>query len=162
MLKLPKIVRSRLARKMAETSAPHPDPNLLTAFAEDSLLARERESVTAHLAECADCRESVALAFGTQEPELPKAALQPASPAFGAGLSGVWFRRWRWVAPVVVACGVLAVALQYRLSTIGVMADRYQAIAALEKSPAPQAAHDSSTSSGLPTTSPSETPSVPP
>ena len=63
MIKLPKIVRSRLAQKMAETSAAHPDPNLLAAFAENSLLARERASVIVHLAECADCRESLALAL---------------------------------------------------------------------------------------------------
>src|SRR5579884_1770267 len=52
----------------------HPDANLLSAFAENALLRDERDAVTAHLSECAECRECVALAF-EQEPVLapPKA-----------------------------------------------------------------------------------------
>lgn len=40
----------------------HPDADLLAAFAEKRLLGHEREELLAHLAECADCREVVALA----------------------------------------------------------------------------------------------------
>jgi hypothetical protein len=40
----------------------HPDADLLTAFAEGSLLAREREDVMAHVAHCAECREVLSLA----------------------------------------------------------------------------------------------------
>ncbi len=40
----------------------HPDADLLTAFAEDSLLAREREALLAHLAVCAECREMLSAA----------------------------------------------------------------------------------------------------
>jgi|SRR5437870_1568580 len=154
MIKLPKIVRSRLAQKMAETSAAHPDPNLLAAFAENSLLARERASVIVHLAECADCRESLALAFAAREPGLSPVTAQLASSSFGARLSGAWLRRWRWVAMAAVACGVLAVALQYRLVSPVFETGRPQVIVALpEKSgslPSPASSTPgSSTPSGL-------------
>ena len=40
---------------------PHPDANLLAAFVEKTLPERERAQVLNHLAQCADCRELVAL-----------------------------------------------------------------------------------------------------
>jgi len=43
-------------------TATHPDADLLTAFAERSLTAREKEQVLGHLAVCATCRDVVALA----------------------------------------------------------------------------------------------------
>ena len=48
----------------------HPDADVLTAFAEGSLLARERETVMAHLAACAECREVVSLSATEQAREL--------------------------------------------------------------------------------------------
>ena len=69
-----KIIRSRLRQKAVQPPDGHPDPNLLAAFAERNLLARERADVSAHLAECADCREYLALAFATLEPEAAGAA----------------------------------------------------------------------------------------
>src|SRR5579872_387448 len=60
----------------------HPDADLLTAFAEDSLRARERETVMAHLAGCAQCREVLSLT-ATEQPiadrdfELVAAAAAP-------------------------------------------------------------------------------------
>jgi photosystem II stability/assembly factor-like uncharacterized protein len=59
MQNLPKIVRLRLGGGQA---GPHPDPDLLAAFAENSLLEREREIVVSHLSRCGDCRAIVALA----------------------------------------------------------------------------------------------------
>jgi hypothetical protein len=64
MQQLPKIVWQRLAK--AETG-PHPDPDLLTSFAEDSLRENERGLVLAHLSVCGDCREIVALAQPVME-----------------------------------------------------------------------------------------------
>jgi hypothetical protein len=61
MERLPKIVQQRL-----QATAPpgvHPDPDLLTAFAEKSLTERERVQVLQHLGQCADCRQVVALAM---------------------------------------------------------------------------------------------------
>ena len=67
MDQLPKIVQ----RGLRETTTPavHPDPDLLTAFAEKSLNDRERSHVLQHLAECADCRDVVSLAMPENETE---------------------------------------------------------------------------------------------
>jgi Photosynthesis system II assembly factor YCF48/Putative zinc-finger len=64
----------------------HPDANLLAAFAEKKLQGQEREEVLAHLGECADCREVLALATPARGP-----AARPFSPA------------WRWAAGVAAA-----------------------------------------------------------
>src|SRR6266849_4195446 len=109
MPELPKIVQSRLRQLTPETSGEHPDPNLLAAFAEHTLLERERAGVTAHLAICADCRQYLALAFTTREPEVAANAGATAAPRRH------WFQAWRWVAPAAVACCIVAVALQYRV-----------------------------------------------
>jgi hypothetical protein len=71
MPRLPKIVLDRLKRKSIvnqhnrqsgiENQFPHPDANLLVAFAEKTLTARERKQVLNHLAQCAECRAVVAL-----------------------------------------------------------------------------------------------------
>jgi hypothetical protein len=60
-------VRSALAR--TRPLSEHPDANLLAAFAEKTLPARERAEVAGHLADCAECRKCVALAFGAEVPE---------------------------------------------------------------------------------------------
>ncbi len=60
MPEVPKIVHDRL--RAAQPQGVHPDADLLTAFAEQSLSGSERENVLAHLAACGDCREVVALA----------------------------------------------------------------------------------------------------
>jgi hypothetical protein len=74
MTGLPKIVLARLKAKSAAPQAAgtptgpasqrggvHPDANLLTAFVEKALPDRERMQVLTHVAQCADCREVVAL-----------------------------------------------------------------------------------------------------
>jgi len=72
MEELPKFVRQRLAHgaKPDSSNAPdalrgavHPDANLLSAFAERSLSESERTTVLRHLADCAECRELMSLAF---------------------------------------------------------------------------------------------------
>jgi hypothetical protein len=70
-------------KKMDAPGEVHPDADLLTAFAEQSLTKREHENVLAHLASCADCRDIVALAL----PETPASApaAEPVKPLF-----------WRW------------------------------------------------------------------
>jgi hypothetical protein len=104
MAEMRDIVRSRLARKTPENSA-HPDANLLAAFAERTLLERERAAVIAHLLECADCRECVALASGPAEAE-PLVVAQGVSAGFGQ-----WFREWRWILSSATACCLVAAAL---------------------------------------------------
>jgi hypothetical protein len=66
MTEVPKIVHDRLrAAELAHAagSPSHPDPDLLTALSEQSLLPAERDGILLHLAACADCRELVALAL---------------------------------------------------------------------------------------------------
>jgi hypothetical protein len=104
MAEMPDIVLSRLVRKSSKNSA-HPDANLLAAFAERTLLERERAAVIAHLLECADCRECVALASAVEEE-------QTVGTALGASIGvGEWFREWRWILSSATACCVVATAL---------------------------------------------------
>jgi hypothetical protein len=61
MPELPNIVRERL--KVSRPTSAHPDPDVLTAFAEHSLPESERAVVMEHLARCHDCRDILALAL---------------------------------------------------------------------------------------------------
>jgi hypothetical protein len=109
MQDVPKFVLKRL-RQTTPTTESHPDVDLLTAFAEQSLVGRERLLVMEHLASCADCRDVVSLALPVSEmaPEVVSA--------------DIGWRGWRWFSwPVLrwgaLAAGILAVAsvgvLQY-------------------------------------------------
>ena len=99
MQDVPKIVRVRLPPPGPGTVGIHPDADLLTAFAEQSLSKSERERVMEHLTRCGDCREVVALA-------LPATDAQSAPVPVHRG--GRW---WSW--PVlrwgVVAAGTVLV-----------------------------------------------------
>jgi hypothetical protein len=53
-------LREALARTQADSA--HPDADLLNAFTEGALQARERDALMAHLAHCADCRHVAGLA----------------------------------------------------------------------------------------------------
>src|ERR1700681_3326319 len=68
----PKIVYNRLRAALPEQ--PHPDADLLAAFAEQALSATERDGVLQHLALCVDCRDVVALAL----PAVDRVPLQTA------------------------------------------------------------------------------------
>jgi len=67
MRDVPKIVQFRLQRQTPVSAEPHPDADLLTAFAEQSLSGRERDHVLEHLARCRACRDVVALALPATE-----------------------------------------------------------------------------------------------
>ena len=115
MAELPKIVRSRLEQQRSADHAEHPDANLLAAFAEQTLLERERAVVSAHLAQCADCRESLALA----------SMAQPVAERATASTKRHWFLEWRWVGAAAAACCVIAVVLQYRVQPPAVEKTNY-------------------------------------
>jgi len=106
---VPKIVLKRLQ----ETSAPgpHPDADLLTAFAEQSLAESERARVMEHLSRCNDCREVLSLALPAMELVAVAASSTPASttPA-----------RRRWFAWPVLRWGVAAAGI-IALASIGVV-----------------------------------------
>jgi len=102
-------LRRELAR--SQVAAPHPDANLLTAFAEGTLTAREREGVLEHLSLCAECREVVNLAAGAAEDAaIPAPRIQPAAARPG-------IRRWLpWAATAAGVVVVCAAVLQHESS----------------------------------------------
>ncbi|MBV9034662.1 MAG: zf-HC2 domain-containing protein [Acidobacteriaceae bacterium] len=100
MEKLSKFVTSRLALRQGQTTD-HPDADVLAAFAEGRLSSRERTNVLGHLAQCPDCRETIALTAAGQGSEE-----NFASPTAQRGPA--WWK-WRWASAVAIACLVLAV-----------------------------------------------------
>ncbi|HUN85385.1 MAG TPA: zf-HC2 domain-containing protein [Terracidiphilus sp.] len=107
-----------LQRELSRTSATglHPDADLLSAFAEGTLLERERQEVLTHLASCADCREVLSAAAA-------------AAPASFAGTQAAPVRRRSWLRhPGLLWAGAAAVVVI--AATAGIM---YQQKAGLEK-----------------------------
>jgi Photosynthesis system II assembly factor YCF48 len=103
MEQLPKIAQQRLSG--SPKSGVHPDPDLLAAFAEKSLLDRERSEVLRHLSECSDCRDILALAT----PPIESAP----SPTPQASFWLTWpMLRWGALAACVVVVSA-AVTLRY-------------------------------------------------
>lgn len=99
---LPKSVIGRMQAQAAPRQ--HPDADLLAAFSEQALTGRERETVLAHLAQCAACREAVALASPPAAEAQPGALLVP------------WFRRpqiFAWVGSLATLAVVGALILNY-------------------------------------------------
>src|SRR5512146_526633 len=107
MAELPKFARERLRQAPPES---HPDANLIAAFMENALTARERDEMLQHLAVCAPCRAIAGFAL----PE-PEATL----PAPRTAEQRQWARwtmlRWATLAAsaVVIAIAVLVVRPQY-------------------------------------------------
>ncbi len=137
MEQLPKIVGQRLqAVSRTET---HPDANLLAAFAEKSLVAREQAGILEHLAGCAACREVVAHA--QPEEVLERVAVAPASiPAH----SRSWFAgaSVRWVALaacVLVVSAVVISRTQFTRSETPVASKNQPDVVATEIQPSPNA-----------------------
>ena len=105
MSELPKSVLQRL--KSQQIAQEHPDPDLLSAFAENTLRGDERERMLAHLALCEQCRDIVALSRPDEQAQ-PAAVLLP------------WYRRpqtfaWSAVAATLVVGSALI--LNYREGT---------------------------------------------
>ena len=102
MQNVPKSVLKRL-RETRPAAGSHPDADLLSAFAEQSLRERERSFVMEHLAACSDCREVIVLALPETATEIVR------SPASLGAARGGWLT-WpalRWVA---LAAGILVIA----------------------------------------------------
>jgi hypothetical protein len=106
---VPKIVRVRLQRAALPTAEPHPDADLLTAFAEQSLSGSERDHVLQHLALCGDCRNVVAFALPATEP----AALTLSRSPGRIGWLSLPVLRWGFVAAGIVLVTSVGI-LQYR------------------------------------------------
>jgi len=102
MHNLPKIVRDRMTTAPPVTH--HPDADVLTAFAEKSLPALERDSVLEHLGRCRECRDVVALSL----PEIAtQTVIVPARTS--------WFSwpvmRWGFAAAGIVVVASLGILL---------------------------------------------------
>jgi hypothetical protein len=150
MEQLPKIAQQRL--KANPPAGDHLDPNLLTAFVENSLTERERRPVLAHLAGCAECRELASLALPQLEEEhvavaAAAAAASPvaASPPNRARAPFPWPGKLNLSWAALAACAVIAVAIftyQARQRKQTLLASRQAAPAASqgEVRNAPQAA----------------------
>jgi Photosynthesis system II assembly factor YCF48/Putative zinc-finger len=111
---VPKIVRARLQRPEPLTAESHPDADLLTAFAEQSVTGRERDGIMEHLARCGDCRDVVALALPATEAVAPA---KSGSPGRTGWFNGNWFSlpvlRWGLVAAGIITVTSVGV-LQYQ------------------------------------------------
>jgi hypothetical protein len=104
MQDVPQFVLKRLQEKQPADS--HPDADLLTAFAEQSLAGDERARVTEHLTRCGDCRDVVAIALPATEIETERESV--ALP-ISVSTAGIGWLRWptlRWGA---LAAGILVV-----------------------------------------------------
>lgn len=106
MRKLSSFVLARLARRQ-NNGGEHPDADLLAGFAEGTLLRREREAVLAHLAECAICRDVVALG-STAQPDRAASLLNVRN------RSVTWWG-WRIAAAAAVMCLAVTLAWQFLL-----------------------------------------------
>jgi hypothetical protein len=76
MTDLPKIAVQRLNAKGVAVRT-HPDPNLVSAFAENALPRDSRDQIVRHLAQCVECREVVFLSAPDQVTTLPAVASAP-------------------------------------------------------------------------------------
>ncbi len=95
---------------------PHPDANLLTAFAEQSLPEAERRVVLDHLARCTGCREVVALALPTTEDSVVAVRENTGARWFGSSLL-----RWGFAVAclaLLAAAGVLEYQQRHREITV--------------------------------------------
>lgn len=104
MANLPKIAMQRLRQESA--AGVHLDPNLISAFAENSLPGDARAQILEHIAQCADCCEVVFLSSPDQVATLPALAAVPSN----------WLT-WpvlRWGAAVAAVVVVVAAVTLHR------------------------------------------------
>jgi hypothetical protein len=98
--KLPKPILEALARQA--TPDDHPPADLLAGFAERALSEKETNSISHHLASCAECREVVFLASSAGEPVAADVA------SVTSARTKWWTARWLWAAPVAAVLLVVA------------------------------------------------------
>ncbi len=119
MTELPNIVRERMK---AAPAGLHPDPNLLTAFAEQALSNAERVSVLDHLARCAECRDVVVLVLATPASQ---SVIGKDTVRISKAPLVVWpILRWGAVAACVVIVGTAVMLQRYSKAPTAVSLDR--------------------------------------
>jgi len=72
----------------------HLDANTVAAFAAQTLTAKERSSVIGHLAECADCREWIAVHAQLSNRVARRPIWVPLTATAAAGIAGVLMTIW--------------------------------------------------------------------
>jgi len=80
----------------------HPDPDALSAYAEQVLTPAERQKIQEHLAACSPCREVVALSLPEMQEE--QVVLRPAARSWALGL--------RWAALAAMIMVIIGLAVQ--------------------------------------------------
>jgi hypothetical protein len=121
----PNALQQELAR--SQPVGVHPDADLLTAFAEGTLLARERTEVLAHLSACSACREVVSVAASAAE-------TVAAGPSLVPRRSGLTARAWApWIG-IAAAVGIVSTAVLVRHRT-SPSAVSHNQIALVEQNP---------------------------
>jgi hypothetical protein len=101
---LKKIVSGRLR---VQAVGPHPDAEVLSAFAERALPETERAQVLSHLSECKDCRQIVFFALPDSS-ETQKVLVAKGRPSARFAL------RWGTLAAVIAVSGILIVSARHR------------------------------------------------
>jgi Putative zinc-finger len=102
MQEISSLLRQRLSARQAPQA--HPDPDLLTAYVEQTLGKTERAEVIRHLAACGDCREVVALSL-PEQPTQP--VLQPS-----AASRRFWSPAFRWSAALATVAIAAALVIE--------------------------------------------------
>jgi hypothetical protein len=108
MQPLPKIVSARL---QSAPRSDHPDADVLTAFAEQSLPHSERALVMEHLSRCGGCREVLALALPEMEEAAAPAVVR--RPWFSLPGLSMPILRWGAVAAALIVVASIGV-IRYR------------------------------------------------
>jgi len=168
MTEVPKIVYDRLRAVLPEQA--HPDADLLTAFAEQTISPAERESVLQHLALCEDCRDVVALALPAADIPLPQVAdengvrttVSQAGSRAPRKLSLAWpTLRWAALAAGAVVAAALVLVHPGKLNQATPPSVNRQVATAARPSSSPKIASSSVPSSSVPSsliaTSPTDT-----
>jgi len=94
-----KLVADRLRVQVA---GPHPDAEVLSAFAENALPVIERETVLQHLSTCSDCRDILFLAAPSATESQPVVSAPRARPLFAL--------RWGTLAACILIAAVFLVS----------------------------------------------------
>jgi Putative zinc-finger len=92
----------RAAARRGRPGGVHPDASLLAAYVDRGLTGSEREEFEAHVADCAECMERLALVGSVNvpdEPELPSFEWSPRQ----------LLSRWGWLVPVATVVVLVAV-----------------------------------------------------
>ena len=95
---LKKLVSERL---QSQGAGPHPEPDLLAAYAENSLSRDDRQSLLTHLSACADCRDALYFAM----PELESQVV--VKPSYKSPRLAL---RWGTLAASVIVVGAVLLA----------------------------------------------------